>query len=259
MLVSSLVNQTELQEVRDITSGKSKASVFDTQPDLNDRMEIQDNVAKLAINDNQYIFDKYVMVYWLDSSDLKILETEQPDMANVITTVGAATDGVEDSSYVRHIARFRIGTTRIIMINIYSLSGEAGRLAGNQTAYINATYLAWDERLLDAAGLSDFPELYAYTKECYPKPLEHQQQLIPQGEQTQQQQMKNNDNIIYGSGDSNEEFEPSVSNAITKLDLSSYLERQSFQASSDSDPQLIVYGDRITLTASYATTGVFPN
>ncbi|KAA6392937.1 MAG: hypothetical protein EZS28_011535 [Streblomastix strix] len=36
MLLSSLVNQTELQEVRDIASGKSKAYVFDTLLDLND-------------------------------------------------------------------------------------------------------------------------------------------------------------------------------------------------------------------------------
>ncbi|KAA6358970.1 MAG: hypothetical protein EZS28_045503, partial [Streblomastix strix] len=113
-----------------------------------------------------------------------------------------------------------------------------------------------DERLLDAAGLSDFPELYAYIKERYPKPLEQQPQPVPIGDQSLQQQVKNNDDIIYTS---NEVFEPPVPNAITKLDLSSQLERQSFLASSGSDPQLIVYGYRITLTASYATTGVFPN
>ncbi|KAA6394452.1 MAG: hypothetical protein EZS28_010019 [Streblomastix strix] len=113
-----------------------------------------------------------------------------------------------------------------------------------------------DERLLDAAGLSDFSELYAYIKERYPKPLEQQPQPVPIGDQILQQQVKNNDDIIYAS---NEEFEPPVPNAITKLDLSSQLERNSFLASSGSDPQLIVYGDRIALTASYATTGVFPN
>ncbi|KAA6384705.1 MAG: hypothetical protein EZS28_019768 [Streblomastix strix] len=91
-------------------------------------------------------------------------------------------------------------------------------------------------RLLDAAGLSDFPELYAYIKERYPKPLEQQPQPVPIGDQTLQQQVKNNDDIINNS---NEEFEPPVPNAVTKLDLSSQLE--------------------ITLTASYATTGVFPN
>ncbi|KAA6386398.1 MAG: hypothetical protein EZS28_018072 [Streblomastix strix] len=93
MLVSSLVNQTELQEVRDIASGKSKAYVFDTQSDLNDWMAIQDNVAKLAIGDNLYIVDKQVVDYWWDGTDLKVLETEQPDMANVITTLGTATGG----------------------------------------------------------------------------------------------------------------------------------------------------------------------
>ncbi|KAA6403921.1 MAG: hypothetical protein EZS28_000559 [Streblomastix strix] len=114
-----------------------------------------------------------------------------------------------------------------------------------------------DERLLDAAGLSDFPELYVYIKDRYPKPIGELPQPVPIGDQTLQQQVKNNDNIIYGSGDSNEEFEPPEPNAITKLDLSSQLERQSFLASSCSDPQLIVYDDRITLTAAYATAGLF--
>ncbi|KAA6400658.1 MAG: hypothetical protein EZS28_003812 [Streblomastix strix] len=108
-----------------------------------------------------------------------------------------------------------------------------------------------------AAGISDFAELYAYIKERNPKPLDQLQQLIPIGDQTLQQQVKNNDDIIYGSG-SNEEFEPPVLNAITNLDLSSQFERQSFLASSGSDPQLIIYGGRITLTASYATTAQTP-
>ncbi|KAA6363843.1 MAG: hypothetical protein EZS28_040630, partial [Streblomastix strix] len=114
---------------------------------------------------------------------------------------------------------------------------------------------SWIQQI-NAAGLSDFPELYAYIKERYPKPIGELPQPVPIGDQTLQQQVKNNDDIIFGS---NEVFEPPVPNAITKLDLSSQLERNSFLASSGSDPTLIVYGDRITLTASYATTGVFPN
>ncbi|KAA6379598.1 MAG: hypothetical protein EZS28_024875 [Streblomastix strix] len=45
----------------------------------------------------------------------------------------------------------------------------------------------------------------------------------------------------------------------TKIDLNSQLERKNFLTISGSDPQLIVYGDRVTLTASQATTGLFPN
>ncbi|KAA6355158.1 MAG: hypothetical protein EZS28_049315, partial [Streblomastix strix] len=56
-------------------------------------MAIQDNVAKLAIGDNLYIVDKQVVNYWWDGTDLKVLETEQPDMTNVITTLGTATGG----------------------------------------------------------------------------------------------------------------------------------------------------------------------
>ncbi|KAA6399559.1 MAG: hypothetical protein EZS28_004913 [Streblomastix strix] len=111
-----------------------------------------------------------------------------------------------------------------------------------------------DERLLDAAGLSDFPELYADIKERYPKPFEQQPQPVSIWDQTLQQQVKNNDDIIYAS---NEVFEPPVPNTITKLDLSSQLERQNFLAFKCSDPLLIVYGDRITLTALYATTGTY--
>ncbi|KAA6392815.1 MAG: hypothetical protein EZS28_011658 [Streblomastix strix] len=81
-----------------------------------------------------------------------------------------------------------------------------------------------DERLLDAAGLPDFPELYAYIKERYPKPIGELPQPVSIGDQTLQQQVKNNDDIIYGSRDSNEVFESPVPNAITKLDLSSQLE-----------------------------------
>ncbi|KAA6390948.1 MAG: hypothetical protein EZS28_013526 [Streblomastix strix] len=113
-----------------------------------------------------------------------------------------------------------------------------------------------DERLLDVVGLSDFPELHEYIKEHYPKPNGELPQPVLIGDQTLQQQVKNNDDIIYAS---NEVFEPPVPNAITKFDLGSQLERQSFLASSGSNPQLIAYDDRTTLTASYEATGLFPN
>ncbi|KAA6391365.1 MAG: hypothetical protein EZS28_013105, partial [Streblomastix strix] len=93
MLVSYLVTQQQLQEIRDITTDKSKAYVFDTQYDLNDLMAIQDNVAKLVIGNNLYIIDKEVTDYWWDGTDLKVLETELPDMSNFITTLGAITGG----------------------------------------------------------------------------------------------------------------------------------------------------------------------
>ncbi|KAA6400039.1 MAG: hypothetical protein EZS28_004427 [Streblomastix strix] len=91
MLVSSLVTQPQLQEVRDTATGKSKAYVFSTQGELNDWMAIQDNVAKLAIGDNLYIVNKEVTDYWWDGTGLKVLETELPDMSNVVTALGTAT------------------------------------------------------------------------------------------------------------------------------------------------------------------------
>ncbi|KAA6392550.1 MAG: hypothetical protein EZS28_011923 [Streblomastix strix] len=112
-----------------------------------------------------------------------------------------------------------------------------------------------DEALLVAAGLSDFPEYYAYILERVQEPVLPAQR-IPIGEQTLQQQVKDNDDILYNK---NEVFVPPVSNAPTKLDLSSQLERSRFLASSGSDPQLIVYSDHVTLSVSYETTGLFSN
>ncbi|KAA6372452.1 MAG: hypothetical protein EZS28_032021 [Streblomastix strix] len=112
-----------------------------------------------------------------------------------------------------------------------------------------------DEALLDAAGLSDFPEIYAYIRKRYQEPIPPAER-VPIGEQTLQKQVKDNDDILFST---NEVFVPPVSNAPTKLDLSQQLERSSFLASSGSDPQLIVYGDCVTLTATYETTGLLTN
>ncbi|KAA6392223.1 MAG: hypothetical protein EZS28_012254 [Streblomastix strix] len=76
MLVSSIVTQSQLQEVRDIVIGQMKAYVSSIQGKLNDWMAIQDNVAKLVIGDNLYIVDKDFTDYWSDGTDLKVLETE---------------------------------------------------------------------------------------------------------------------------------------------------------------------------------------
>ncbi|KAA6399234.1 MAG: hypothetical protein EZS28_005235 [Streblomastix strix] len=93
MLVSSLISQPQLQEVRNIASGKSKGYVFITTDEMKTWMEDQENVTKLAICDNLYIVDKQVMDYWWDGSSLPALETELPDMSNVMTILGAATGG----------------------------------------------------------------------------------------------------------------------------------------------------------------------
>ncbi|KAA6384409.1 MAG: hypothetical protein EZS28_020063, partial [Streblomastix strix] len=93
MLVSSLVSQPQLQELRDITSGKSKDYFFATTDEMNTWMENQENVAKLAIGDNLYIVDKQVMEYWSDGTGLRALETELPDMSNTMIIIGIAIGG----------------------------------------------------------------------------------------------------------------------------------------------------------------------
>ncbi|KAA6331520.1 MAG: hypothetical protein EZS28_053380, partial [Streblomastix strix] len=112
-----------------------------------------------------------------------------------------------------------------------------------------------DEALLNAAWLSDFPDLYAYIRERYQEPIPPAER-VPIGEQTLQKQVKDNDDILFST---NEAFVPPISNANQKLDLSSQLELSSFLASFGSDPQLIVYSDLVTLTPSYEITGLFPN
>ncbi|KAA6402142.1 MAG: hypothetical protein EZS28_002330 [Streblomastix strix] len=117
---------------------------------------------------------------------------------------------------------------------------------------MSSVYL--DETLLDATGLSDFPELYAYIRERYQQPVPSAQ-AIPIGEKTLQKQVKDNDDILSNT---NEAFVPPVSNASSKLDLSSQLERSRFLSIGGSDPQLTVYSDRVSLIVSYETTGLFP-
>ncbi|KAA6358586.1 MAG: hypothetical protein EZS28_045887, partial [Streblomastix strix] len=93
MLVSSLVSQPQLQEVRDIASGRSRGYVFDTLQDLNDWMAVPDNVANLVIGDNLYIIDSQITDYWWDGTQLRELETQQPDLSNVVSSLGTATGG----------------------------------------------------------------------------------------------------------------------------------------------------------------------
>ncbi|KAA6398959.1 MAG: hypothetical protein EZS28_005515 [Streblomastix strix] len=91
MLVSTLVNQPQLQEVRDIAIGRSKGYVFSTLAELNSWMAIPDNVAKLSIGDSLYIVDSQVIDYWWDGTQLRELETQLPDLTNVVTSLGTAT------------------------------------------------------------------------------------------------------------------------------------------------------------------------
>ncbi|KAA6376736.1 MAG: hypothetical protein EZS28_027737, partial [Streblomastix strix] len=137
MLVSSLVSQPQLQEVRDIASGKSKGYVFATTDEMNTWMEDQENVAKLAIRDNLYIVDKQVMDYWWDGANLRALETELPDMSNVMTILGAATGGgnaitdlsfdgntltpAKNSSFVRTSYDENIGGQKTFTTTIHSV------------------------------------------------------------------------------------------------------------------------------------------
>ncbi|KAA6359946.1 MAG: hypothetical protein EZS28_044527, partial [Streblomastix strix] len=70
-----------------------------------------------------------------------------------------------------------------------------------------------DEALLDAAGLMDFPELYAYIRERDPKPSVETAPPVSVGEQTLQEQVKINADILENS---NEAFVPPEPNMPVK-------------------------------------------
>ncbi|KAA6401507.1 MAG: hypothetical protein EZS28_002968 [Streblomastix strix] len=55
-----------------------------------------------------------------------------------------------------------------------------------------------DKALLDAAGLTDFPELYAYIRERDSQPPVGEASPVPIGEQTLQKQVKDNDDALAG-------------------------------------------------------------
>ncbi|KAA6323288.1 MAG: hypothetical protein EZS28_054330, partial [Streblomastix strix] len=86
-----------------------------------------------------------------------------------------------------HVANFRFGTDGKVTITIKALSGTAGL----------AVYI--DEALLDAAGLMDFPELYAYIREREPRPPVETAPPVPIGDQTLQEQVKINADILENS------------------------------------------------------------
>ncbi|KAA6359956.1 MAG: hypothetical protein EZS28_044518 [Streblomastix strix] len=100
-----------------------------------------------------------------------------------------------------------------------------------------------DEALLDAAGLMDFPELYAYIREREPKPPVETAPSVPVGEQTLQEQVKINADILENT---NEEFVPPELNMPVKIDYGQQIVNKPF-VFSEMQPTLIVYGDRVTL------------
>ncbi|KAA6378281.1 MAG: hypothetical protein EZS28_026191, partial [Streblomastix strix] len=105
---------------------------------------------------------------------------------------------------------------------------------------------AWvyiDEALLDAAGLMDFPELYAYIKERDPKPPIETAPPVPVGEQTLQEQVKINADILENT---NEVFVPPEPNMPVKIDYGQQIVNKPF-IFNEMQPTLIIYGDRVTL------------
>ncbi|KAA6353360.1 MAG: hypothetical protein EZS28_051113, partial [Streblomastix strix] len=100
-----------------------------------------------------------------------------------------------------------------------------------------------DEALLDAAGLMDFPELYAYIRERDSQPPVETAPPVPVGEQTLQEQVKINADILENT---NEVFVPPEPNLPVKIDYGQQIVNKPF-IFNEMQPTLIVYGDRVTL------------
>ncbi|KAA6389488.1 MAG: hypothetical protein EZS28_014985 [Streblomastix strix] len=105
-----------------------------------------------------------------------------------------------------------------------------------------------DEALLDAAGLTDFPEFYAYIREREPRPPVETASPVPIGEQTLQEQVKINADILENS---NEAFLPPEPNMPVKIDYGQQIVNKPF-IFYETQPTLIVNGDRVTLNCFVA-------
>ncbi|KAA6402943.1 MAG: hypothetical protein EZS28_001536 [Streblomastix strix] len=175
---------------------------------MNDWMAVPDNVATLVIGDNLYIIDSSVMDYWWDGTQLRELETQLPDLTNVVTTLGEATGSGN-------------------AITDLNITGNILTPAKNKNfvdlEYNQTIKLFIDEKLLETAGLTDFPELYAYFKELEPKSSEEQPQSVPIVEQTLQDQVKQNAAII--NDEENEFVLLPIENIQPKVDLQDGLEK----------------------------------
>ncbi|KAA6386551.1 MAG: hypothetical protein EZS28_017919, partial [Streblomastix strix] len=153
MLVNTLVNQTELQEVRDIAQGKPKGYIFATTDEMNTWMGDQDNVANLAIGDNLYIVDTEVTDYWWDGTSLRILETELPDMSNVVTTIGTATgngNAITDLSIDGNTITPAKNTTFVTTGNEQSITGM--KTFTSTIIYNGIQYSGYDNNSVFLAG-----------------------------------------------------------------------------------------------------------
>ncbi|KAA6341948.1 MAG: hypothetical protein EZS28_052424, partial [Streblomastix strix] len=95
-------------------------------------------------------------------------------------------------------------------------------IRGNTITTWSVGIIYIDEKLLETAGLTDFPELYAFIKERDPKPVEEQLQPVTIGEQMLLNQVKQNAAIIIEKN--NEFVPPPVENIYPKVDLQDQLE-----------------------------------
>ncbi|KAA6385568.1 MAG: hypothetical protein EZS28_018905 [Streblomastix strix] len=87
MLVSSLVNQTELQEARDIRSGKSKTYMFFTQEELNDWITIKENVANSAIGQKFNIHSIGIAVLNYDNGNIVLARSKDRAISDLNASI----------------------------------------------------------------------------------------------------------------------------------------------------------------------------
>ncbi|KAA6367944.1 MAG: hypothetical protein EZS28_036529, partial [Streblomastix strix] len=127
-----------------------------------------------------------------------------------ICSIGNSSTGISPPTPLSTTYPIQLATMRKTLTCIHSYreiristdSTEAWGVNDDVGYEIGSVYL--DEALLEAAGLLEFPEYYAYIIERDQEPVP-QAQRIPIGQQTLQKQVKDNDDIIFST---NEEFVP---------------------------------------------------
>ncbi|KAA6360099.1 MAG: hypothetical protein EZS28_044374, partial [Streblomastix strix] len=133
-----------------------------------------------------------------------------------------------------HFANLRFGTDAKATITIRAQLEQ--RIPNIMTVYI-------DEALLDAAGLMDFSELYAYIRERESRPPIETAPPVPVGEQILQEQVKINTDILENT---NDVFVSPVPNIPVKIDYGQQIVNKPF-VYNEMQPILIVNGERFTL------------
>ncbi|KAA6372756.1 MAG: hypothetical protein EZS28_031717 [Streblomastix strix] len=173
---------------------------------------------------------------------LTMSEVDSKLMNYVITNTGQQIDGTKTfNANVNATGFVKTGKDDTSV----PLAGGGERLLSSFGGIEDLTSTAFSrmKRLLDTAGLMDFPELYAYIRERDSQPPVETELPVPIGEQTLLEQVKIIADIFENT---NDVFIPSEPNMPIKIDYGQQIVNNPF-VFNEMQFILIVYGERVTL------------